>query len=154
MKKINKRLIPKDRFKKIIQLVPICCADAIIKRRNSFLLVKRGESPAKNRWWFPGGRVLFNESLQSAVKRKLKEELNIKKIKQIKFLGVGETRFKKGKFGKPAHTINNVFLVELEKKQADNIRTDKTISAYRWFEKISKNFHPYIKKSLKLAGFK
>lgn len=151
---MNKNFISEDFYKKIIHHFPICCADAVIKRRNLFLLVKRADGPAKNRWWFPGGRVLFNESLQSAAKRKLKEELNIKKIKKIKFLGVGETRFKKGKFSKPVHTINNAFLVKLEKKHTYDIQPDKTILEVRWFKKISKNFHPYIKKTLKLAGFK
>jgi len=112
---------------------------------NSFLLIKRRENPAKNKWWFPGGRVLFNENLQSVVKRKLKEELGIKGTKKIEFLGVGETKFKRGKFGKPVHTINNVFLVEIEKKESKNIEICPTSTRYKWFNKIQGGFHPYIK---------
>lgn len=148
---MKKKFIPEKLYKKIVNSIPICCIDLVIKTDNSFLLVKRLENPAKNKWWFPGGRVLFNESLKSAVKRKLKEELNIRKIQGIKFLGVEETRFRKGRFNRPVYTINNVFLIKLSKKECSNIRPDQTIAGYRWFNSFQKGFHPYIKKFLKLA---
>lgn len=149
MIKMGTKFIPEKLYKKIISYIPICCVDLVIKMDNSFLLVKRLESPAKNKWWFPGGRILFNESLKSAVKRKLKEELNIKRGKKIKFLGVGETKFKKGRFNKPIHTINIVFLVELGKREADSIRANRTISQYKWFHDLPRGTHPYIKRFLK-----
>jgi colanic acid biosynthesis protein WcaH len=151
---MSKNFISENLYQKIISLIPISCVDLVIKKNDSFLLVKRLENPAKNQWWFPGGRILFNESRQQAVKRKLKEELNIKNPQRIKFLGVGETKFKKGKFNKPIHTINNVFLVELTKKESTGIRSDPTIAQCKWFNSIQKGFHPYLKKFLKLAGFK
>jgi len=148
-----KNFIPRDLYKKIVSLIPICCVDLVIKMKNSFLLVKRKENPAKNKWWFPGGRVLFGESLIEAVKRKIKEELNIRKFKNIKFLGIEELKFQKGRFNKPVHSIANVFLIELNKKNCFNIQPDQTIFKYKWFNSIQKNFHPYIKKFLKLAKF-
>ncbi len=150
---MRKEIIPENLYQKIITLLPICCVDIIVKKDKSFLLVKRLENPAKNQWWFPGGRLLFNESLLQAVKRKFKEELNIEKFKKIKFLGIKETKFKKGKFGQPVYSINNVFLVSLAEKECFNIRADKTIAEYKWFNNIQKGFHPYIKKFLKLAKF-
>ncbi len=151
---MNKNFIPEDLYKKIIHNVPLCCVDIIIKMDNSFLLIKRSEEPAKNKWWFTGGRVLFNEKLETAVKRKLKEELNIERVKKIKLLGVEEIKFKKGDSGKPIYNIGIVFLVEIDKKQADNIQIDQTSSEYKWFDKIQKNFHLHLKRFLKKSSFK
>lgn len=151
---MKKNFIPKNLYKKIIGLVPICCVDLVVKQGNKFLLVKRVEYPVKNKWWFPGGRVLFGESLKGAVLRKLREEINVKKAKEIKFLGIGELKFKRGIFDGPIHSIICLFLVEIGKNRINNIKTDRTSSQARWFHFIQRNFSSYLKKNLKLAGFK
>ncbi len=151
---MSNRFIPRNRYSKITSILPICCVDIVVVSNRQFLLVKRKENPAKNKWWFPGGSVFFNETLVAAVKRKLREEVNIRKIKSIKFLGVAETRFKKGYFGKPSHTINDVFLAKIDQGQLKNIKVDKFHSDYRWLEAIPQKSHPYLKKFLKQAGFK
>ncbi len=150
---MNKNIISENLYKKIIHNVPLCCVDIIVKKGNLFLLVKRTEKPVKDKWWFPGGRVLFNESLKNTAKRKLKEELNIKNFEKMKFLGVKELKFRKGDFGKPVYSIVNVFLVEINEKQSNNIQVDDTASEYKWFSKIQKSFHPYLKRFLRLSGF-
>ena len=151
---MKKGFIHEKLYQKIIGLLPIACVDLVIRNKNSSLLVKRKENPERNKWWFPGGRILLNESLKSAAKRKLREELNVKNFKKIEFLGVKETKFKKGRFGKPIYSINNVFLVELKEKEISNISPDRTISEFKWFNVIRKGLHPYLKKFLKSAGFK
>ena len=151
---MKKGFIPEKLYRKIISFFPLPCVDLVIKKRNYFLLVKRGEMPVKNKWWFAGGRILFNESLTSAVERKLKEELNIRSFRKIKFLGVKETMFKKSRVGKPTFSINNVFLVEVSNRDVAKIKSDKTMKGYKWFKKIENNFPPYIKQFLKIAGFK
>lgn len=148
------KFIPKNKYRKIVSLVPICCVDLIIKENNSFLLVKRREAPAKDRWWFPGGRVLFGESLLQTAKRKLREELNIKSFQKIKFLRVKEIRFLKSRFNQSEHNIVNLFLVKVSKKDCAKIRADQTMFGYKWYRNIEKSFHPYIKANLKLTGFK
>ncbi|MFH1894574.1 MAG: NUDIX domain-containing protein [Patescibacteria group bacterium] len=151
---MKKNFIPENLYKRIIGFVPICCVDLVVKQGNKFLLVKRVEYPLKNKWWFPGGRVLFGESLNSAVLRKLREETNVKKAKKIKFLGIGELKFKRGQFNGPIHGIVCVFLVEIDKNRTNNVRPDRTSSQVRWFDFIQRNFNSYLKKNLKLAGFK
>ena len=151
---MKKYFVPPKIYRKIISLVPICCIDLVIKKNNSFLLVKRKENPVKDKWWFAGGRVLFNERLVQTAKRKLKEELNIKSFRKIEFLKAEEMRFKKGRFQRPEHNIINVFLVELNEKDCAEIQADQTMQGFEWFGKIEKNFHPYVKRNLKLAGFK
>ena len=150
---MNKHFIPQNKYRKIISLIPICCVDLIIKENNSFLLVKRRENPEKNKWWFAGGRVLFGETLLQTVKRKLREELNIRSFQKIKFLRVDELKFKKGRFQQPEHNMINLFLIELSEKDCSKIRPDQTMFGYKWFSNVQKNFCPYIKENLKLAGF-
>ena len=151
---MNKNFIPPKLYKKITATVPLSCVDLVIKRKNQFLLVRRIEKPAQNKWWFPGGRIFFNEKMESTVRRKLREEINVLKPKKIEFLGVGETMFKDGYFSKPAHTVNHVFLVEIGDKEGRQIKIDKTSSDYQWFSGIKKEFHPYMKEFLKKAKFK
>jgi hypothetical protein len=73
----------------------------------------------------------------------------------IKFLAVGETKFKKGYFNFPVHSINVTFLAEIDNFQEKNIDLDaKNHINYKWFQKIPAKIGSYIKKFLKLAGFK
>ena len=151
---MRKKLVPEKIYRQIASLIPISCVDFVIRQGNLFLLVKRKENPAQNQWWFAGGRILFGEKMINTAKRKLKEELNIKSFRKIKLLGTSEVMFKKNRFGKPEHDVVNVFLVELNKKDSFEIRPDKTMYGYKWFNKIEKKFHAHVKKYLRVAGFK
>jgi len=135
--------------------MPICCVDVVVVNKKRFLLVQRKKDPAKGKWWFSGGRLLFNESLKAGVKRKLKEELGIKKIKQIKFLDVGETKFKKGYFDFPVYSVNITFVATIDDTQAKNINLDMDNHIkYKWFTRIPNKVDPYVKRFLKLVNFK
>ncbi|NQY05811.1 MAG: NUDIX hydrolase [Flavobacteriaceae bacterium] len=46
-------------------------------RKLNVLLIKRSIEPFKDSWALPGGLVLENESLETAVERELKEETNV-----------------------------------------------------------------------------
>lgn len=152
---MKKNFIPEKAYRKIIQIMPICCVDIILVNNNRFLLVQRKNNPAEGKWWFSGGRLLFNESLKAGIKRKLKEELGIKKIKKIKFLDVGETKFKKGYFDFPVHSINITFMVTIDDSQAKNINLDMDNHIrYEWFKRIPNKVDFYIKNFLRLAKFK
>ena len=151
---MDKRFISENLYKKIVTLLPICCVDLVVKMANSFLLAKRLDTPYKGIWFFPGGRIFFGESFEAAIKRKLKEELNIRNFRKIKFLGAENLKFQRGRFGKPGQTKVNVFLVKISKGDGSRLRLDKTHSEWRWFDAIRKDFHPYLKKFLTLAGFK
>lgn len=152
---MKKNFIPRELYKKITSQIPLFCIEMVVESNGKFILVKRKDPPVKNQWWFPGGRVFFNESLLGAIKRKLKEELGIKKIKSVKFLEIGESRFKKGYFNLPSHTINAIFLVKINNTEAKGIKLDRIgHSDYKWQKDIPKGMSPYLKKFLKLSGFK
>ncbi|KAB2948045.1 MAG: NUDIX domain-containing protein [Candidatus Methanoperedens sp.] len=141
-------------YKKILENMPICCVDVVICHCNKILLVYRNNEPAKNEWWFPGGRVYKNERLEEAAVRKTSEEVGIK-VQIIKMIGIYETMFDKGPFDdlkSGVHTINIYFLV---KPTLENfkIKIDDTSSDYRWIDKIEENLHPYVKKVLKNLRF-
>ncbi|MFA6524244.1 MAG: NUDIX domain-containing protein [Candidatus Paceibacterota bacterium] len=141
-------LIPLETYKKIHKNIPILCVDLVIlDKKKNFLLVKRANEPAKGKWWFIGGRVNKFETLKKAVARKAKEEIGLK-VKILKCLGVDETIFKNGPFGWPTHTINVVFLVELDNKL---IKIDYQSKKYEWFSQINNNWPSYIKKFIKLG---
>ncbi|MBR5904330.1 MAG: (deoxy)nucleoside triphosphate pyrophosphohydrolase [Alphaproteobacteria bacterium] len=53
-------------------------AAGVIKQDNKYLLMRRAENqPLAGQWEYPGGKVEANERIATALKRELKEELNI-----------------------------------------------------------------------------
>ena len=66
---MKKKFLPQNLYKKIVGLTPIFCIDLVVKKKNFFLLAKRKEKPAKNKWWFPGGRLFLGEKINTAIKK-------------------------------------------------------------------------------------
>ena len=50
----------------------------ILVKNYKILLAKRVKNPFKNYWCLPGGHVKLFEKIENAIKREIKEELNIK----------------------------------------------------------------------------
>src|SRR3989339_1730756 len=114
-------MIEEKLYKKIQEVLPICCVDVVILNKNKeFLLLKRKNEPAKDQWWVPGGRIKKGEKTEKAVLRKVKEETGLN-IKIKKMLGVKETIFKKGFFGNSVHTLNIIFLA---KAKSNKVKMD------------------------------
>lgn len=57
---------------------PVLTTDGLIVEREKILLVKRDIEPFKGFWVLPGGHVDYNERVEQAVKREVKEELGIR----------------------------------------------------------------------------
>ena len=71
--------------------VPLIAVGAVIFKQNKVLLVKRKNPPAQGMWAIPGGKVRWGETLKQALRREIKEELNIdiepgRLIKVIEFV--------------------------------------------------------------------
>jgi len=65
------------------KIVPV--AIAIIHKDNKFLLTERkgndpDDPPGGRVWHFPGGSIEFGETIEAALKREIKEELNLEII--------------------------------------------------------------------------
>lgn len=106
-------LIANKTYEIIKKSMPIPCVDLIVVNgQNEILMLKRSNDPAKGKWWFPGGRVHFNETRTEAVKRKAKQEcgLNISKIRE---LGTKDLVLHNSD-ATLSHAITTVFLVHVE----------------------------------------
>jgi len=140
--------IPDDEYKKILENMPICCVDLVVRRNNKVLLVFRANEPAKDKWWLPGGRVYKRETLEQAAARKVLEEAGLQ-VRVVRKIGAYETIFDKGPFDDlktGVHNINVCFVVEPVDDR--NVRLDKTSSRYRWIDRIEEDLDPYVKQVL------
>jgi ADP-ribose pyrophosphatase YjhB (NUDIX family) len=128
-------------YDEILKTMPILCVDVVLIRDKKVLLMFRKNEPAKDTWWFPGGRVFKNETLEETIIRKLKEEVNIENFSIYNQLTITETDFETGPRNIPVHTINVTFLIS---SFEGDILIDKTHSDYQWFSEKQNNFHPEV----------
>ena len=130
----------------MMEALPIACADLVIVSNGKFLLGKRKNSPAKGQWYPPGGRILKGEKIESAAKRKAKEEVGLNiRVKDLKYLMNKETIFR----NPSRHTINSVFSCEISEAMAKKVVADDSqIEKLEWFNKIHSYFPPYVKNIL------
>ena len=141
-------------YQKIHNSLPIVCVDIVLKTaEGKFLLVKRKEEPAKDNWWLVGGRVFKNESLESAARRKVQEEIGLVVEKVEKLIGGYELIFKEDPYGHEngTHTIVACFMSEIE--NTENLKLDNFHSQYKLFKHYDNNWHHYLNECLKRAGF-
>ena len=132
------KVIPTDFYRKIVDVIPILCVDVVIRDKDRFLLVKRANEPVRGRWWVPGGRVLKGETITTAAKRKMKEELGIN-VKLLEPLGYYEKHFKKNEFGLESG-IHTVSIVVLAKLLSSKVKLDNQSSAWRFSKSLPRDF--------------
>jgi len=126
-------MLPLDIFKTIIASTPLISIDLIVRNdRNQVLLGKRINRPAQGFWFVPGGRVLKDESLESAFKRLLKSELNIA-VYNSKFKGVYQHFYDDNFSGIDFTTHYVVLAYEIECCQELTLFPQNQHSAYKWF---------------------
>ena len=77
---------------KVIYINPKATAGCVITEKDKILLVKRANNPFLGYWGIPGGHIELFERAEVAVKREIKEELNIEII--LKFFCIQEEIFK------------------------------------------------------------
>lgn len=127
-------MIPPKQYAYILANMPIICVDVAIFFEGKVLLVKRNNEPAKGEWWFPGGRLFKNESLETCALRKAKEEtgLDCQVVKEI-YHAVTD-------FG-AIHSINFCYLLLTE---SDNVVLDSQSKEFKWIDDIKEGYHPYM----------
>ena len=69
--------IPDSDFKKVLSSVPLVSIDLCLYSESQILLGYKNNQPAKDFWFTPGGRIIKNESWQSALSRIAKNELGL-----------------------------------------------------------------------------
>ena len=138
-----------DKYKEVLETMPICCVDLVIHQSNKVLMVYRKNQPAKGQLWFPGGRIHKNEKLEEAAIRIAFEEVGLD-IHIEKKVGIYEVMFEEGPFRdlkSGVHAISICFLATPIDKNP-KIQINSTSSNYKWMDRIKEELHPYIKEIL------
>lgn len=141
-------IIEQQLYNQILSNMPILCVDAvIIDKTNKVLLLKRKNEPAKNSWWFPGGRLQKGETLENAVVRKANEETGLD-LTLLKSLGVTQTIFDTGPNDIPVHTVNFTFL--LFSSDTSKLNIDRDHEDFIWTNNFDDlDLHPEVLTLLK-----
>lgn len=125
----NCKKIPDKLYQKIVQSMPIACVDLLVSDKlDRVLMLKRKKPPAKGRWWFPGGRVLYRELRIDAARRKLKEECGLE-ANNIRELGTYDVIFEAIPLNCASHGITTVFRMIVNQ---NDVRLDKQSTNYAW----------------------
>ena len=126
--------IPSSLYELILDVLPIASVEAIISKDDSLLFLRRQNSPAKEQWWFPGGRVRKGETLEETLYHEVKEETGLEVI-ESELVNV-YSRIFDGR-----HDISIAYMCECE---GDKIVLNDEHSEYKFFTSLPKTIHPYL----------
>jgi len=134
------KTIPKPLYWVCQKLLPIVTVDIVVFRGSQVLLLKRAIPPSQGHWALPGGRILKNETLNDAVKRKLKQETFLTPV-WFTLCGVHECLLEK------RHNINITFLASIN---SNKIVLDFQHTDYAWMhpDKIPQGTSPVVLKQV------
>ncbi|MEM3000574.1 MAG: NUDIX domain-containing protein [Nitrososphaerales archaeon] len=134
--------IDHELYKRIHELMPVPCVDLVIMKGNNILLLQRKHEPAKEQFWFPGGRIYRGESFAAAAKRIAKTEVSLD-IDRFEQIGCGNLVFNTDPFGhgKGTHAITIVMKCHTNNNQEPRI--DDNHSRFIWWGG-TQGHHPYI----------
>lgn len=121
-----------EEYHKIYSKVPRAVVECIIKSDKGVLLTKRAIEPFKGLWHLPGGTIGINETIEDAVKRVAKEEVNLE-VEVGTFLGIIDW-FNYAKLGE--HTISLCYEII---KFSGEIKLDYQATEAKFFQKIPRN---------------
>ena len=133
-------MIPRKKYSKILEILPILCVDIIIKNSDDqYLLIKRANEPLKNQWWVIGGRVFKGETLKEAAQRKVKEEVGLVSSK-FNLAGFYEDVCEPHPFGlvSAMHSVSVVFFTCIE--NTDSIKLDDQSLAWKFSKDLPQRF--------------
>ena len=103
--------IEENEYREIVKKIPIACVDLIVRNINGeVLLLRRNDEPARDEWWFPGGRVYHGESRYDAAHRKLLEECGLQADKMTEWKTLDVLLYS-AKENRKIHSISTFYLV-------------------------------------------
>ena len=142
------KMIPLEEYREILEKLAIPCVDVVIENEfGEILMIKRDNEPAKNRWWFPGGRIFKRETIKDAAIRKIREEVGLE-LSDVVIVGAYETIFEEGPFGIETGTHSVNVLVKGSIKSFDNLETNGDHSGAKFFKDVDENWHSYLKEGI------
>ena len=134
-------------FETVISSTPLISIDLLVKKDNKILLGKRINKPAQSYLFSIGGRVYKNETIDSAMMRIAKDELNFSLKLTPSFIGVFEHFYDDSIYQDVStHYINLAYEIEIE--EILNLPNEQH-NEYQWLtidELLeSKQVHKYVK---------
>ncbi len=119
---------PIDEYKEIFSKVPRLAIEIVVKDENNKILLTKRDIYPKGEWHIPGCTLFVEESLDDAISRVAKEELNVK-VKFVKNLGFIDW-FKTGFLGHPISLVFETLLLSSK----DDIKLDFQASDWGFFD--------------------
>ena len=107
------------------QIKAITAGIILNPQKEKILLIRRADSMWGDAWSIPGGHIDFGEKVEQALKRELKEELNLEILK-IKFIGYEEFT----PDTKPDKQLISLNFLVIAK---ENIKPNEEIKEAKWF---------------------
>ena len=126
--------IPSELYDLIVGVLPIASVEAVISKDDSYLFLRRNNSPVKGQWWFPGGRVRKGETFAETLYREVKEETGLEVIKS-KLVNVYSRIFDE------RHDITIAYLCTCK---GNKIVLNDEHSEYKYFKALPPSNHPYL----------
>ena len=117
-------------FEAVISSTPLTSIDLLVKKDNEILLGKRINKPAQGYLFSIGGRVYKNETIDSAMMRIAKDELNFSLKLTPRFIGVFEHFYDDSIYQDiSTHYVNLAYEIEVE--EALNLPNEQH-NEYQW----------------------
>jgi len=140
-------MLDNQTFKTVISSAPLISIDLLVKKDNKILLGKRLNKPAQGDLFSIGGRVYKNETINNAMMRIAKNELNVELKLMPRFIGVFEHFYDDSIYqDESTHYVNLAYEIEIE--ETLNLPT-KQHNEYQWLtidELLESNqVHEYVK---------
>ncbi len=134
-------------FETVVDSVPLISIDILLKKGDKVLLGKRVNKPAQGYFFSTGGIVKKNETIDSAMIRIAKNELNIKLKSTPQFIGIFEHFYEDSVFDNVStHYVNLAY--EYKVDEIDYLPTEQH-NEYQWFRVNelleSQQVHKYVK---------
>jgi colanic acid biosynthesis protein WcaH len=134
-------------FKTIIDSAPLISIDILLKKDGKVLLGKRINKPAQGYFFSTGGRINKNETIDNAIIRIAKNELNIKLESTPRFIGIFEHFYDDSIYkGVSTHYVDIAYEYEVE--EVPDLPIEQH-NEYKWFSidelLESKQVHEYTK---------
>lgn len=125
-----------DEFRKLIIMAPLVAIDLfVVNPKGQVLLGLRNNEPAQGTWYFPGGRILKGEYIQSAYERILHDEIGLDNLPRPQYLGIVERMFTKpetGAAGIPTHYVTLTYSLLIN--SSEGLKPDSQHSHLAWFD--------------------
>lgn len=140
-----------ENFKIVVENTPLVSIDFIVRNQEgNILLGLRNNSPAKDYWFVPGGRILKNEHIDEAIERISEEELGVRiGMSSCAFAGIFEHMYTENVYGSDKGTHYIVLCMTVYVGHTNDKLPDKQHRRFQWFSEkdieLSENVHKYTK---------